>query len=340
MRASGETATRGAVVGVRGTNTKVVLVLAMVVVGVAVVGAAVVGAAVVGGAVVGAAAVGGAVLAVVGGLEVAIVEGAPGRVGVSGTNGIVPVGRPGVVDGKVVDGQGVAGSVVVGGLDAGTRVAPAGGGGGTKPGAGITRPSGGTTSSGRVGTWVVVEPLSERDFLALLVGTVVVERAAEVVAGALVAGMTAGFEAVGGGAVATIPSGGTTGNASDSRKRGSGRARGTVAVEAYPSTGFCGPSWVSCGDGSSEIRTGPATRSASVSVSSPSVSCGPAPRCHEVFLVAGDRTARVSRGTCRAAASRSSVRGTAVKKAASDPKANAATTPPTHDAETNNGRVR
>ena len=220
--------TRGAVVGGSGTNTGVVLVLAMVVVGGTVVGLAVVGAAVIGASVVGAAAIGGAA---VGGVDVAIVEGVTGRIGgMSGTNGLVPVGRPGVVDGSVVDG-----SVVAGGLDASTRVAPAGGGGVTKPGAGITRPSDGTTSGGR--TWVVVELLSERDFLALLVVTVVAERAAEVVAG-----VTAGIEALGGVAVAAIPSGGTTGNASDSRKRGSGRARGTVAVEAYPSTGLWGSS--------------------------------------------------------------------------------------------------
>ena len=185
--------------------------------------AMVVGAAVVGTAVVGAAVVGAVVgAAVVGAVVVGAAAGTLGAAaftvwGVRGVNGMVPVGRPGVVADVVAGGVAGGGAVV-------------GAGGATEsPGAAITRPSGGTTRGWAFGTSVVADALSDRDFLpGRMAGT------ADVVAGrgALVDGTSVGpgdKETV---TVATIPSGGTTWMASDSRNSGSGLARGTVAVEA------------------------------------------------------------------------------------------------------------
>ena len=123
--------TRGAVVGGSGTKTSVVLVVRAMVVGAAVVGAAVVGAAVVGAAVVGAAVVGAAVVGagVVGAVVATLGSAAATVCGVRGVNGMVPVGRPGVVAGGVAGGGAVVGE----------------GGATGSPGAAITRPSGGTT---------------------------------------------------------------------------------------------------------------------------------------------------------------------------------------------------
>lgn len=210
---------RGAVDGGSGTKTSVVLVVRAMVVGAAVVGAAVVGAAVVVGAtlIVGATLMGAAVMGTIGGAAVNVW-------GVNGMNGIVPVGRPGVVADVGTD---VVADVVAGGIVGGGEVDDEGAT--EKPGAAITRPSGGTTRGRTFGACVVAGALSDRDFLAGRVpGTAVVV----VGRGALVDRASAGPGGMGTVRVTTKPSGGTTGIVSDSRNSGSGRARGTVAVEA------------------------------------------------------------------------------------------------------------
>ncbi len=222
----GVDAGRGAVEGGSGTNAGVVLGVRAMVVGAAVVGAAVVGATVVDTMMIGAAVVGRVVGAtvvdtmVIGAAVVGAAGGAEGTAGgVRGTNGVVPVGRPGVVADVGEGGLVGAGATVV--VDTGA---------GEDPGALITRPSGGTTRGCRFGTCVVAVALSDRDFLAgRVAGTavVVVERGITLVDGAAI-----GLDGSGTVTVATIPSGGTTWVASDSRNNGRGRASGTVAVEA------------------------------------------------------------------------------------------------------------
>ncbi len=263
---------RGAVDGGSGTNTRVVNgaeVLGVVLVGAGVVGAvagAVVGATVV--RVVGEIVVGVVVAAIVVGtmlvgtmlVGTTLVDGAIGAIGAtdatdeggpggtSGTKGSVPVGRPGVVEalGCPFDGD------VVG--DAPGAGAPAG-----FVGAGTVSPSGGTMSGANGGGAVLVvgaiavvgsEGVWVRGFFPGRFVVVGMGALVEVVGVVVTVGTTTG-------AGTSNPSAGTTAGLSPSRNSGSGRASGTVTLDAKPWRSGTRPEKIAAGG--SRTRAGPAT---------------------------------------------------------------------------------
>ena len=232
---------RGALEGGNGTNDSVVLV------GGAVVGARDVGALVAGGIAVRAGAVGvvGVGIVAVGEVGTGLIGSAAGG-GARGTKGKFPVGRPGVVG---TLGGTAGGAVVVDGAAVGAPTVL-----GVTPGAEITSPSGGTMTGGVellddfvVGGPAVVVAVSDRDFrFGFVVGVSVAGGATEAMLVSTVDG-----------AGTNSPSGGTIVGMSDSRKSGSGRASGTVTLEANPwASGFARNE--SCSF-ASPMRAGPAT---------------------------------------------------------------------------------